>query len=119
MKKEMEPYEFMAKFEDVDFRRILNDNPDADFVEVMWEPRGKNRKTGIVLISKNGARRIHSAGITKLSKVFTIGLDCDGSPSSGPCGDPVYVLKDVGYFKEIYQQLTAYENHRIQVNPIR
>ena len=122
MKKEtkMKPYEFNARFEDVDFRRILNENPDADFIGVKWTPRGKNRKTGVVLISDNGIRRMRDAGLPKLRRTFEIGLDCQGHLISGlQCGSPVYIIRDIGSFKEMYQQLMAYENHRIQVNPIR
>jgi hypothetical protein len=92
---------------------------DGTTVIRIREPRGENCAAGVVLISNNGARRMHNAGVAKLSKVFATGLDCDGSPASGPGGSQAYILNDVGYFKVLHQQLISRENHRIKVNPIR
>jgi hypothetical protein len=117
----MKQYEFNARFSDVDFRRILNENPDADFIKVQWTPRGKDRQS-IVLVSNRGANRMSAAGIPKPQTYPSIGLSHNGEHwGHGVTGTPVYVIKDIEYYKKMIISLSTHEaeSHRILVTPTR
>jgi hypothetical protein len=36
-------YEFSARYQGIDFERIVRDNPGEDFIEVKWQAADKER----------------------------------------------------------------------------
>jgi len=115
-------YNFRSGFPDVDFRRILAENPDADFIVVRWALRGGTNKKGLVLVSEHGADRMSSAGISGLLGYRDVGLSKDGKHwRDGPERDPVYVIRDIDLFYRMLAEIKKQEKQRhwIEVTAIR
>ena len=112
-------YHFKAKFSDVDFRRILRENPDSDFIVVGWAPKNKSYKGGIVLVSKHGADRMEAAGIARPPKYQNVGLDNVGTAwNAGDTGCPIHVIRNIGYFRQVLSEVKEYEKQRHQISVI-
>ena len=116
-------YHFRASFPDVDFQRILSENPKADFIIVRWTPGGASYRDGIVLVSKRGVDRMAAAGITQPPMYHDVKLDKKGeSWLDGPeGGDPIYVVSSIDKFGRILAKIKKYEKQRhwISVTAIR
>jgi hypothetical protein len=120
LKNGMKQYEFKAHDTNVDFRRMLRENPDADFIKVQWTPQGESRPTGIVLVSERGARRMAAVGLPIPSRFLDLGLNRSGNDwRAGPMGDPVYVITAIQYGDKVIASLKHQEaeKHRILASP--
>ena len=115
-------YHFKASFPDVDFRRILNENPNADFIVVRWTPKNASYQCGLALVSKRGADRMAAAGIARPPKYWKVGLNKNGTDwSSGPVGDPIHVIGNICYCRQVISKIKKHEKqrHQIRVTAIR
>jgi len=75
-----EEYSFSAKYQNVDFARILNENSEADFIRVDWKDED-DEKDARYLVTKKGYKRIKAVDMaySNIYSLAALHLDAKGS----------------------------------------
>ena len=122
MKMKKETYGFSARYQDVDFSRIVEENSDSDFIRVEWKDECGNDQV-IVFVTPSGKKRCEAAGMSYGVIQKTVSVRPYGSLDIyGRCNDDPFVLYinnercvDNDTFEKWYGRLREREERRRQV----
>jgi hypothetical protein len=119
MKKEK--YTFSARYQDVDFARIIEENSSSDFILVEWSGGMCSEEWEIVLVTTKGFDRLANVGLQDGISQCYLRIDSGGDVQyllysglgSSPASRVSYVKGD---FNHLYAKLLERENRRRRVN---
>jgi hypothetical protein len=115
-------YDFGARYVDVDFERIIDENPAASFIGVKWRrPTGETRE--VYLVTRKGYHRIKEAVLVDASRIDTdwCGICANGSLRQRKLGSHgIRMITSYSGFQELYEKLVEREEkkHLIVVTAI-
>jgi len=104
-----EEYSFSAKYQNVDFARILNENSEADFIRVDWKDED-DEKDARYLVTKKGYKRVKAVDMAYnyIYSLASLHLDSKGSlHHTTSCPDSSYTI---GYMLVIFKKDTTMAN---------
>jgi hypothetical protein len=126
-KMKKETYSFKARYQDVDFKRIAEENPLYDFVKVEWPWESGGNSSSLVIVSPAGIARMKAVGLCTPRSFSGVKLSASGSGwRHDPVGhevkdEKIYVIEDGSGFEKLYAQLREREcrKRQIKVTAIR
>jgi hypothetical protein len=116
-KMQKETYKFNAKYKDVDFERILEENPSADFIEVEWAKTKGRPYGGFVLVTDSGYERLRKAEMSTPRRYVNARINPDGLGwRYDPYGSGVIrIIDGIDEFKRVFAKLRERECRKYEI----
>jgi hypothetical protein len=119
-KMQKETYKFNAKYKDVDFERILKENPSADFIEVKWAKRAKIEGRpygGFVIVTDSGYERLRKAAMNTPRRYVNARIHPDGIGwRHNPYGSGgIRIIDGIDEFKRVFAKLRERECRKYEI----
>jgi hypothetical protein len=116
-KMQKETYKFSARYKDVDFERILEENPSADFIEVKWAKIEGRPYGGFVIITDFGYERMRKAAMSTPRRYVNARINPDGLGwGYDPYGSGgIRIIDSVEEFKRMFAKLRERECRKYEI----
>jgi hypothetical protein len=117
-----ETYKFSSRYQDVDFERILEENPLAHFIEVKWA-KTEGSFCGLVIVTDSGYERLRKNGLSTPRRYVNARIACDGIGWGHDSFDMggIRIIENIKAFRNILAKLKDREcrKHEIKVTAIK
>jgi hypothetical protein len=118
-----ETYKFNARYKDVNFERILEENPLADFIEVKWAKTEGRPYGGFVIVTDFGYERLRKAAMNTPRRYVNARIHPDGLGwRHDPYGSGgIRIIDSIDVFRNTFSKLREREcrKYKIKVTAIK
>jgi hypothetical protein len=116
-KMQKETYKFNARYKDVDFERILEENPSADFIEVKWAKIEGRPYSGFVIVTDSGYERLCKAAMNTSRRYANARIHPDGIGwRHDPYGSGgIRIIDGIDEFKRVFAKLRERECRKYEI----
>lgn len=119
-------YRFVSRYEDVDFAKIIAENPDADFIRVEWPWEEGKENSSLVIATSSGIDRLKAVDMSTPGSYAGVRISMSGvgwrhDPFGRGKDEKIHVFDDSSKFDRAYALLREREcrKRKITVTAIR